>query len=112
MPLKKLWKATAAGNRKAAYHSHLCASIDGDAWHVGAGVSMTAAAVQMAIEKLKSDNVKAVLREELYAKAMAEANRILPHSQLWQRLPGTDHRKRKHVLFEEKTGGSRGVDGI
>ena len=82
MPLETLWRATAAGNRKAPYHSHLCASVEDDAWHFGAGVSMTCAALVQAIEHLQQDHVKQLLRQELYDKAMGEAKQLLPHLQV------------------------------
>ena len=79
MSLKDLWEATAKGNRKAAYHSHLCADVAKDGWHVGAGISMTASAVLHAVEALEHENLKRVLREELYTAAMNEAASLKPH---------------------------------
>ena len=79
MELPELWDATKKGNRKAAYHSHLCANLTTDAWHVGAGISVTAAALLHAVEALEHENLKRILKEDLYAAAMGEAKTLKPH---------------------------------
>ena len=53
MSLEQLWKGTAKGNRKTAYHSHLAAPQETDPWHVGAGISMTAAALLAAVKHFR-----------------------------------------------------------
>ena len=78
MTLPDLWKATQQGNRKAAYHSHLCADGSNDAWHFGAGISMTAAALLHALDGLAQDNLKRLLKEDLYSTAMGEAAALRP----------------------------------
>jgi len=78
LSLQQLWKAASEGNKKAAYHSHLCADKTTDMWHVGAGVSLTAAALQAAIKNLESDNMRRLLREELYNKIMTEVAELKP----------------------------------
>ena len=76
--LQQLWKATSEGNKKAAYHSHLCADKVADPWHVGAGVSTTAAALQAAIKNLETQDMQRLVRPELYDKIMAEASELKP----------------------------------
>ena len=78
LSLQQLWKATSDGNKQAAYHSHLCADKDADPWHVGAGVSTTAAALQAAVKNLESEDMKRLIRPELYEKIMTEANELKP----------------------------------
>ncbi|CAE7902598.1 unnamed protein product, partial [Symbiodinium necroappetens] len=78
LSLQQLWKAASEGNKKAAYHSHLCADKATDMWHVGAGVSLTAAALQAAIKNLESENMQRLLREDLYQKIMAEVADLKP----------------------------------
>lgn len=76
-----LYAATANGNKKAAYHSHLCAPLDSDPWHVGAGVSITAQTLLEAFDRLETKAVVGILDKTLYAKAMAKANKLRPHLQ-------------------------------
>ena len=78
LSLQQLWKATSDGNKQAAYHSHLCADKDADPWHVGAGISTTAAALQAAVKNLESEDMKRLIRPELYEKIMTEANELKP----------------------------------
>ena len=53
MSLEQLWKGTAKGNRKTAYHSHLAAPQETDPWHIGAGISITAAALLAAVKHFR-----------------------------------------------------------
>ena len=78
MSLDKLWTAAARGNRSAAYHSHLCAPQDTDGWRVGAGVSLTAAALLAAIRKFRSDDMKQLIKEDLYTKVERELRELEP----------------------------------
>ena len=78
LSLQQLWKAASEGNKKAAYHSHLCADKATDMWHVGAGVSTTAAAIQAAVKNLETEDMKRLLRPELHEKIMAEALELKP----------------------------------
>ncbi|CAE7786778.1 unnamed protein product [Symbiodinium sp. CCMP2592] len=73
----KLWEAVSKGNHKAQYHSHLCAPTS-DQWHIGTGISLTAAALVAAVKHFKSDNVKALIKDELYAKIEEEVTVMLP----------------------------------
>ena len=78
LSLEKLYAATAKGNKGAAYHSHLCAPMDTDPWHVGAGISLTAAALLAAIDKFRSEEMQALLKPELYAKVREELVELEP----------------------------------
>ncbi|CAE7369786.1 unnamed protein product, partial [Symbiodinium sp. CCMP2456] len=78
MSLKQVWQATTDGNKQAAYHSHLCADLQTDAWHVGAGVSTTAAAIEAAIKNFDTENMRMFSREDLYAKVIEEINQLKP----------------------------------
>ena len=78
LSLEKLYAATAKGNKGAAYHSHLCAPMDTDPWHVGAGISLTAAALLAAINKFRSEEMQALLKPELYAKVREELVELEP----------------------------------
>ena len=78
MSLKKVWEAAMKGNRKAAYHSHLCASQANDAWHVGAGLSLTAASLLAAIRHFRTEEMKQLLKPDLYAKVEAELGALEP----------------------------------
>eukprot|EP00971_Amphidinium_carterae_P199940 3968221-Amphidinium_carterae.1 len=79
LSLKEVWKGASSGNKKAKYHSHLCADQATDAWHIGAGISQTAAALLAAITHLKTDNMKKLLDKDVYAKVMAEVSVLEPH---------------------------------
>ena len=68
LTLKEIWSGAAKGNKKTAYHSHLCADITKDPWHVGAGISQTAAILQEAIKNYKSQDMQQLIKEELRAK--------------------------------------------
>ena len=58
LSVAEVWAGAAKGNRKAAYHSHLCADLQTDAWHVGAGVSQTAEILLAAIKNWKKDDMQ------------------------------------------------------
>ena len=79
LDLGALWSMTAAGSRKAMYHSHLCAPVDSDPWHVGAGLSTTAEALLTAISALQGPGIVAVVKPEVLAGALAEAAELEPH---------------------------------
>ena len=78
MTLKELWEGTARGNKKVSYHSHLCADASKDAWHVGAGVSLTAATLIHAIEFFKSSDMSRLIKEDLFAKVSKEIDSLEP----------------------------------
>ncbi|CAE7271097.1 unnamed protein product [Symbiodinium sp. CCMP2592] len=76
--LEQIWKGTAKGNKSTTYHSHLAANPDGDAWHVGAGLSQTAAALLMAIKNFKSENMKQLIVPKIYEKVLEEIKELEP----------------------------------
>lgn len=78
LTLDKLWTAASRGNRKAAYHSHLCASQVDDAWHVGAGISQTASSLLAAIKNFKSAEMQQLIKPELYTKVEEEIATLEP----------------------------------
>ncbi|CAE7374074.1 unnamed protein product [Symbiodinium sp. CCMP2592] len=78
MSLDALWAATAKGNKSAEYHSHLCAPQDQDPWHVGAGISLTAAALLAAMKHFRDENIKMLLKPEWYEKIEAEVKKLEP----------------------------------
>ena len=51
------WEAVSKGNQTANYHSHPCPGPD-DQWHIGAEISITAAALVAAVAHFKSDHVR------------------------------------------------------
>eukprot|EP00439_Symbiodinium_sp_Y106_P039165 s2340_g4.t2 len=79
LSLQQLWEAAARGNRKAAYHSHLCANLDNDAWHVGAGISLTAAALLCSIKHFRSTEMKTLIKEQWYDAVEQELTNLKPH---------------------------------
>ena len=56
-----MWSASAKANKTAAYNSRLCASQQEDAWHVGAGLSMTAAALLAAAKHLRTEQMNMLI---------------------------------------------------
>ena len=78
MSLREIWKGTAKGNKKCAYHSHLAADQASDPWHVGAGLSMTAQALLAAVHNFRSDDMRNLLRPELYARVKEEVDGLEP----------------------------------
>ena len=86
-----LWSAVKKGNKKAAFHSELAAKeTTGGEYRVGVGISRTAGTLVEAIDKLKSDHVKALIKEDLWKKAMDEADTLLPHLQRLNAGKGTE----------------------
>ena len=81
--VKDLWKLTCEGDDYVAYHSELCAdSTTGGPYRVGVGLSRNAAVLAKAIERLQTDNIKAVMKHEKLALVLEEAERLLPHLQI------------------------------
>ena len=78
LTLDKLWSAASRGNRKARYHSHLCAAQEEDAWHVGAGISQTAASLLAAIKNFRSKDMQQLIKPDLYTKVEEEINTLEP----------------------------------
>ena len=99
MTLPDLWKMTAAGNYKAKFHSLLCADQSDDPWRVGAGVSRTAGAVKQGILGLQNPNVKAVIKDDLYSKAIKEANDLMPHLNILDFGKGSAKGKESSTTF-------------
>ena len=79
---KELWESASRGNKKACYHSHLCADPSKDPWHVGAGISITAATLLNAIQFMKSDDMSKLLKQEWYDKIMEDIASIEPSLQV------------------------------
>ena len=50
-----------------------------DPWHVGAGVSLTAAAPLAAIDKFRSPDMKQLIKQDLYDKVAEELAWIKAH---------------------------------
>ena len=76
--LKQMWEAAAKGNKRAAYHSHLCADQATDGWHVGAGIFMTAASLLAAIKHFRTPEMKKLINTEFYEKADSELKDLEP----------------------------------
>eukprot|EP00439_Symbiodinium_sp_Y106_P043254 s1293_g5.t1 len=70
MTLEQIWKGTAKGNKRFAYHSHLAAPQDSDPWHAGAGISMTAAALLASVRNFRTEDMKNLILPKLYQKAV------------------------------------------
>ena len=77
LSLQDVWTAATKGNKKAMYHSHLCASQASDAWHVGAGISLTAASVLAAIKNFRQPDMKKFIVPSVYEKIEKELNKDL-----------------------------------
>ncbi|CAE7257245.1 USP17L21, partial [Symbiodinium natans] len=73
LSLQDVWVAASKGNKKAMYHSHLCANQDTDPWHVGAGISLTAAGLLAAIKNFRSPDMKKLIVPAVYEKETLEA---------------------------------------
>ena len=93
MSLKQIWEAAMKGNKKAAYHSHLCADKTTDAWHVGAGISLTAASLLAAIKHFRNPDIKKIIVPELYAKVENELQALEPKLQLLNLGKGSQSQK-------------------
>ena len=48
--------------RKTRYHSHLCANLSTDGWHLGAGISQTAEVLLLAIKNWQSQDMQRLIR--------------------------------------------------
>ena len=64
----QVWQGACKGNEKTRYHSHLCANLSTDGWHLGAGISQTAEVLLLAIKNWQSQDMQRLIREYLYAK--------------------------------------------
>ena len=93
MSLEQVWSAACKGNKKAAYHSHLCASQATDAWHVGAGISLTAASLLAAIKYFRQDDMKKLIAPGPYAKVEEELKTLEPTLVLLNLGKGSQHSK-------------------
>jgi hypothetical protein len=72
-----LWAGVCKGNNQVAFFSE---SADEQSIHNrGIACSRNAETLQKAIEKLKDSNYAKIIDEDIYKKAMKEANALLPH---------------------------------
>ncbi|CAE7485922.1 unnamed protein product [Symbiodinium sp. CCMP2592] len=78
LSLEQIWQGTVKGNKRTAYHSHLAADQSSDGWHVGAGISMTSAALLAAIKNFKGEDMKNLIRPDLYEKVLEEVTMLEP----------------------------------
>ncbi|CAE7861775.1 Usp46, partial [Symbiodinium necroappetens] len=78
LSLQQIWTAASKGNKKAKYHSHLCAELATDAWHVGAGISQTCEILLAAIKHWQSQDMQRLVRPEVYAKVNEEITVLAP----------------------------------
>ena len=78
MTLEQIWKGTTKGNKRSAYHSHLAAPQDSDPWHVGAGISMTAAALLASVRNFRTQDMKNLIVPKLYQKVQEEVDVLEP----------------------------------
>ena len=101
MSLQQVWQAASRGNKKAAYHSHLCASQSEDGWHVGAGLSITAATLLSAAEHFRSNEMKALIKEELYAKVEDELRTLVPVLQILNLGKGSQQGSKDTSSFKD-----------
>ena len=69
----------ASGNKKAQLHTALAASQYDDAWRVGSGLSFTAQSLLAAIDELRDDEMKALVKDEPYKRVIAEADALVPY---------------------------------
>ena len=93
MSLKQVYDAASRGNKTAAYHSHLCADQASDAWHVGAGVSMTAAALLAAFRHIETADIGKLIMPELLAKVKIEIDDLTPHLRILDMGKGSQSQK-------------------
>ena len=81
VPLEQLWSITAKGDKFAKFFSNLGSEMDTPAgkWRVGVGLSQLAEVMDAAIGELKSrTELKQVIKDSVYKKAMDEATELLP----------------------------------
>ena len=78
LSLQDVWVAAAKGNKKAMYHSHLCADQARDPWHVGAGISLTAASLLAAIKNFHQPDMKKLIVPAVYEKIQTELKELEP----------------------------------
>ena len=74
--LKTMWTMLKTGNKAVKHHSNLAAE---DPFRQGVGISQLADTLLAAFAKIKSEKVKQVIREDIYAKAMKEIDTLTPH---------------------------------
>lgn len=77
LSLADLWKAVNSGNKSAMYHSHLCAPVT-DQWHIGAGISLTAAALEAAATNFKTEYMQQLINPQYYEKISTELVELEP----------------------------------
>ena len=65
IPLNKLWDLCVQGNKVVQFHSNLAAE---DSMRQGIGLSQAAEALLNAFEKMRSPQIKAIIREDLFEK--------------------------------------------
>ena len=79
LPLDKLWEATAGGGKSVHFHSHLAADIHTNPWSVGAGISITCQSLLWAIDRMESEKMLGILKEDMVKTALEEAGSLKPH---------------------------------
>eukprot|EP00971_Amphidinium_carterae_P348002 6490264-Amphidinium_carterae.7 len=103
LSLKQLWECANKGNKKALYHSHLCADDTKDLcqilWHVGAGIRITAATLLASIKTFRSDHMKALIKDDLYAKALEDVEHIEPNLKMLNLGKGSQNENRDTGSF-------------
>ena len=78
--LKTLWKATNKGNKACAFHSEFAADeTQGGDYRRGIGLSRLAETLLASIERLNTDNMKQLMKENYMNMAIAEADTLVPH---------------------------------
>ncbi len=93
MSLQEVWAAASKGNKKAQYHSHLCADQAADPWHVGAGISLTAAGLLAAMKHLQSEDMKKLIAPQPYTKIEQEIKELEPVLKLLNLGKGSQQNK-------------------
>ena len=87
-----LWRAVAKGGFKAAFHSELATGAD-DKWRNGVGISRISESLEAGIKQLRSADMKALLKEGPYNKAMAEADLLMPALEKLNQGKGSENNK-------------------
>ena len=116
LSLQDVWTAANKGNKKALYHSHLCASQASDAWHVGAGISLTAASLLAAIKNFRQPDMKRLIVPTVYEKIEKELEDLEPALVLLNLGKGSQSNRdtgsfRAAKRHKAAAGGSDGMTG-
>ena len=76
LSLDQVWQGACKGNEKTRYHSHLCANLSTDGWHLG--ISQTAEVLLLAIKNWQSQDMQRLVKDDLYARVNAEIATLEP----------------------------------